>query len=259
MPEFDLVAPVYDETRRPPHELELGTVLKALGGARDVLEGGIGTGRFARPLTDQGVRVTGVDLSRGMMQRAREKGLARLVQGDLLHLPFHDASFDAALLVHVLQLVPSPEDVLLELARVASDRVVAQLPELHHGGSSRRGDLRRRYLEIASEMGWQAPSPPRYWGNSERVLALAPPDRIEVAEVTPPGDTDPERVWKDLRSFGGLIVIPPEVHERVVARLREEMGPRELPHGPRHRSLRVAVWDAGALRAVLRAKARPAP
>ncbi len=258
MPEFDLVAPVYDETRRPPQGLELSAVMRALLGARNVLEGGIGTGRYARPLEDRGVRVTGVDLSRGMMLRAREKGLARLVQGDLLHLPFHDASFDAALLVHVLQLVPSPEDILAELARVASLRVVAQLPEPHQGGSSRRGNLRRRYLEIASEMGWSAPSPPRYWGNSERVLALAPPDRIEEAEVSQPLDTDPERVWTDLRSFGGLIVIPPEVHQRVVARLREEVGPREVPPGPRHRSLRFAVWDAGALREVLRAKARPA-
>lgn len=64
-----------------------------------VLEIGCGTGRHTRRLIAQGNRVTGVDLSAGMLAVAREKiesPALELIEGDFLTLPL-PADFDAAI------------------------------------------------------------------------------------------------------------------------------------------------------------------
>ena len=45
----------------------------ALAGDGDALEFGIGTGRVALPLAQRGVRVHGIDLSKAMVAKLREK------------------------------------------------------------------------------------------------------------------------------------------------------------------------------------------
>ncbi len=253
--EFDLVAPYYDSTRKAPSEEAMSAVAEALEGAHDVLEGGLGTGRYALLLEARGFRMTGADISRGMLARAREKGIDRVLLADLHHLPFPDGSFDAGLIIHVLQLVPDPVRVLGELARVARHRVVAQLPDHRAGGPSLRGKVRERYAELAREMGYPLADHRRYWENSDRVLQMAPPDRVhEVREDISP-DPDPEKQWKDLRTFGGLITVPPEVHDKIVARLRAELAEEPAPEGPRSRALRIASWDPPRLRTALRSVA----
>src|SRR5215468_2506003 len=47
--------------------------LAALAGDGAALELGIGTGRVALPLSERGVRVSGIDLSESMVARLREK------------------------------------------------------------------------------------------------------------------------------------------------------------------------------------------
>jgi SAM-dependent methyltransferase len=70
-----------------------------------VLDCGAGTGRHVLPLARRGCRVVGVDLSTEMIRVMRrklapERFFARLVQADLLALPFRpDARFEAALLM----------------------------------------------------------------------------------------------------------------------------------------------------------------
>src|SRR5262249_14704266 len=71
-------------------------------GAGDrILDLACGPGRHAAALADwQGggeVRVVGFDLSRAMLRRARERGGAALVRGDMRALPFRDGSFALAL------------------------------------------------------------------------------------------------------------------------------------------------------------------
>jgi SAM-dependent methyltransferase len=83
---------------------EVNAVVERLGlppGAR-LLDLCCGQGRHAVPLARLGYRVTGLDLSRRLLERAA--GLAAgqgqrvgLVQGDMRRLPFADASFDAVL------------------------------------------------------------------------------------------------------------------------------------------------------------------
>lgn len=123
---FDRAAGFYDATRGyPPGVAERVAALLcetgALGRGHRVLEVGIGTGRIALPVSRRGPRVVGVDLSRPMLEQLRahrgdEDVIAALA--DATRLPFPDASFDAAVVVHVFHLVPRWRDVLSELARV---------------------------------------------------------------------------------------------------------------------------------------------
>ncbi len=125
---FDNAADVYDATRALPPEIAakqteaLLTELRALGSDR-LLEIGIGTGRIARPLMERGVRVTGVDLAPRMVERLREQLTPRHVPPDIAfadatRLPFRDASFRAALIVHVLHLVSDWRATIAEMRRV---------------------------------------------------------------------------------------------------------------------------------------------
>ncbi|HUA11695.1 MAG TPA: class I SAM-dependent methyltransferase [Solirubrobacteraceae bacterium] len=71
------VAAAYDESvaqQFTPAELEqTAAVLAHLAGSGAALELGIGTGRVAVPLAERGVAVTGIDLSRAMVERLRTK------------------------------------------------------------------------------------------------------------------------------------------------------------------------------------------
>ena len=68
---------------------------EAAEGAR-ILDLACGAGRHLSPLRDAGYAVTGLDLSRPLVQRAeRAAGRGGVVQGDMRALPFAGAAFDA--------------------------------------------------------------------------------------------------------------------------------------------------------------------
>jgi ubiquinone/menaquinone biosynthesis C-methylase UbiE len=95
---------------------ELGAILPKASGKR-VLEAGCGTGILLHHVANVAKEAVGVDLSTGMMQHARSRGL-NVVQGDLLNLPFEDDYFDVVYSCKVLAHVPNTERVLAELDRV---------------------------------------------------------------------------------------------------------------------------------------------
>lgn len=84
-----------------------------------VLEVGCGTGLILSRLAPLARRAVGIDLSRGMLARARERGLA-VVQGVATALPFADASFDLVCSFKVLAHVPEIDTALREMARVTA-------------------------------------------------------------------------------------------------------------------------------------------
>jgi SAM-dependent methyltransferase len=67
------VAATYDEDTDPDEVRAIADVLARLAGDGPVLELAIGTGRIALPLAERGVEVHGIDLSRSMVARMREK------------------------------------------------------------------------------------------------------------------------------------------------------------------------------------------
>jgi ubiquinone/menaquinone biosynthesis C-methylase UbiE len=97
-------------------ELESEFVGKFAKGA-DVLEVGCGTGLVLHRISTFARSAKGVDLSPGMLEKARERGLD-VVEGSALELPFPDASFDVTCSFKVLAHIPEIEKALGEMARV---------------------------------------------------------------------------------------------------------------------------------------------
>lgn len=85
-----------------------------------VLDVGCGTGWFAAGLQRAApeVEVYGLDLSSGMLGRAREAGATNLIQGDATHLPLADDSIDLVVGRGVLHHLPEPVAALTEWRRV---------------------------------------------------------------------------------------------------------------------------------------------
>lgn len=99
-------------------ELETGFILRYARDAR-VLEVGCGTGLILRRVAPVAKRAVGLDLSPGMLEKARARGLD-VVEGSATRLPFADASFDLAYSVKVLAHVEDIRGALSEMARVVA-------------------------------------------------------------------------------------------------------------------------------------------
>jgi ubiquinone/menaquinone biosynthesis C-methylase UbiE len=247
--EFDEIAPVYDETRRPPSGAEVRALVQLLSGCRTVLDAGVGTGRFAAPLQTERFEVVGVDLSRGMMKRAQAKGIRSLVRADLRHLPFSSRSVDAAFTAHVLQLIPEPREVLSELGRVARRTVVVLLPDW--SGREPPGgwhSIRERYRELAAELGYPLPARgKRYRHTLEDLSAIATPRlvrRVEGSAASPHTIGVWLARWEARATCG--TPVPPEVHAEIVHRLEAEY-PRESSRARHGRVEQLIAWDPSDL------------
>jgi demethylmenaquinone methyltransferase/2-methoxy-6-polyprenyl-1,4-benzoquinol methylase len=89
-------------------------LLSARPGER-ILEIGCGTGHALDQLARSGAATFGLDLSAGMLARARraakktKPGTVHLCQADALHLPLPSASLDAVLISFTLELFPEAE------------------------------------------------------------------------------------------------------------------------------------------------------
>jgi ubiquinone/menaquinone biosynthesis C-methylase UbiE len=96
--------------------LEVAATLPYASGAR-VLEAGCGTGLILKEVAPLARRAVGIDLSTGMLQKARARGLD-VVHGSVTDLPFGDGEFDLAYSFKVLAHVERIERAMAELARV---------------------------------------------------------------------------------------------------------------------------------------------
>jgi ubiquinone/menaquinone biosynthesis C-methylase UbiE len=95
------------------------TFAKRLPNGATVLDAGCGAGRDADILSKQGLEVTGVDLSGGLLEVARKTfPEITFVQGNLLDLPFDDASFDGVWSNTSLLHLETAEDVKRALGEI---------------------------------------------------------------------------------------------------------------------------------------------
>ncbi len=118
---YDEFAAWYERERHLPYhrmldELELELVAR-YGRGKDLLEVGCGTGLVLERARAIGRSAIGVDLSRGMLEQARARGLV-VAQGTATQLPIATASVDVAFCFKVLAHVAAPELALAEMARV---------------------------------------------------------------------------------------------------------------------------------------------
>jgi demethylmenaquinone methyltransferase/2-methoxy-6-polyprenyl-1,4-benzoquinol methylase len=121
---FDRIAPVYDLMNRVMTAGLDGrwrrlTVEAVVARGDRVLDACCGTGDLALADERAGGRAVGLDFSERMLERARRKSASvEWVRGDLLELPFEDASFDAATVGFGVRNVTDLERSLRELRRV---------------------------------------------------------------------------------------------------------------------------------------------
>jgi ubiquinone/menaquinone biosynthesis C-methylase UbiE len=243
--QFDQISLVYDETRDPLDAATIDGLTAALrsAGVSSVLEVGVGTGRIAKPLLDRGMAVTGLDASKGMLAKARAKGLPRLLRGSGYHLPFADDSFDAALFVHVLHVLDDPAAAVREATRVSRRGAFALVhPRGEEAAVSNRTEDEPRHLvrEILAEQGY--PMAPRAspWAKERDFLARLPPDSLEVvseSDVTESLRSRIDRLSK--RGHRNLLTIPPEALQHAIEVARERVGDRTVSY---HRVEALATW-----------------
>jgi len=116
---------VYDMVFAPLFypRIRMGLDRSGIRGGDRVLEVGVGTGISLRLYPDT-CSVVGVDLTRKMLERARDKkksmGLKNvdLMEMDAENLTFADDSFDHSVAAFVVTVVPNPEKMVSEMKRV---------------------------------------------------------------------------------------------------------------------------------------------
>ena len=126
----------------------------------DVLEVGVGTG-IALPHYKRDHRITGFDLSPDMLARAGKRVAERnldnvvaLLEMDAANLTFADGSFDVAVAMFVMTVVPDPHRVLAEMARVVrpGGRVVVVNHFSAEAGA--RAAIEKWLSRYSSSLGW---------------------------------------------------------------------------------------------------------
>ncbi|MFL6014264.1 MAG: class I SAM-dependent methyltransferase [Gaiellaceae bacterium] len=121
---FDRIAPVYDVMNRVmtaglDQRWRRATAKAVVEPGDRVLDAACGTGDLAVIAARAGGKVTGLDFSEAMLERARRKAPELdWVRGDLLALPFEDESFDAATVGFGVRNVADLPGALEELRRV---------------------------------------------------------------------------------------------------------------------------------------------
>jgi SAM-dependent methyltransferase len=162
---YDRIAEGYARWWSPIHRPATLAVLDALApslddGASRLLDVGCGTGALAAAAVARwpGVRVTGIDVSAGMLAvaerelatlRRQERERIRLVRAPADRLPFPGGSFDLAVSTFVLQLVPNPHRALREARRVLAPGGTLVFATWLVGGSFAADAAYRDALEAA--------------------------------------------------------------------------------------------------------------
>lgn len=159
-------APVYDATFGRIVEAGVKQATKRLNQFHGrLLEVGVGTG-LALPHYGPHLRVTGIDLSRDMLERARKRvaksgkgNIEALLEMDATAMAFEDASFDLAAAMYVVTVVPDPASVMHELARVLKPG--GRLIVVSHFSVEKglRGAIEKGMGPHASKIGWRAEFP----------------------------------------------------------------------------------------------------
>lgn len=143
--------------------VELDLVLKLLGprAAEHILDAGCGSGIFTAPVVERGSRVTGLDLSLPMLERARSRLPDQsFLAADMRALPFMNETFDKAVSVTALEFIENGKQALAELFRVTRPGglvVVATLNSLSPWAARRGEESRKRKDSIFRHAWFRSP------------------------------------------------------------------------------------------------------
>jgi demethylmenaquinone methyltransferase / 2-methoxy-6-polyprenyl-1,4-benzoquinol methylase len=211
---FDRIAPVYDAMNRTMtagldrrwRRISAESVVRP--GDR-VLDACCGTGDLAIADARAGGKVTGLDFSEPMLDRARRKAPElEWLRGDLLQLPFEDAVYDAATVGFGVRNVADLDRALAELRRVLRPEGRLAILEITRPGGVLGPFYRVWFDQVVPLLGKLVPGGSAYTYLPASVKRFPGPD--ELAErIAAAGFRDVR-----IRLFAGGIVA---LHTAVVA------------------------------------------
>jgi phosphatidylethanolamine/phosphatidyl-N-methylethanolamine N-methyltransferase len=160
---YELYAPVYDfifDWIFAPGRATAVKHLELRPGER-VLEVGIGTG-LNLPLYPPAVRLTGIDISQEMLDKAVERVQTLTMPNvtlkvmDATSMDFDDDEFDKVLATYTISAVPDPVAVLQQMRRVV--RANGTIVILNHFRSERRlvGRCEDLVAPLCTRLGWKS-------------------------------------------------------------------------------------------------------
>ncbi|HEY0988753.1 MAG TPA: methyltransferase domain-containing protein [Kofleriaceae bacterium] len=223
---YDGFAGWYERERHLPYhrmldDLEVELVERYAAG-KVALEVGCGTGLILERTARFARRAMGIDLSAGMLARARQRGLA-VVQASATALPFATASVDVAYSFKVLPHIPDIEGALREMARVVRPggwvlaefynarslrRLVKALkPPTAVSETSHDGHVFTRYDDAAAIRRYLPPE--LDWTATRGIRVITPVARVLELPVVGPAVRWAEHRLADLpgaRGAGGFLV-----------------------------------------------------
>jgi SAM-dependent methyltransferase len=117
----------FQRLRRQVVEREIDGCLSAGGKFSRFLDVGGAEGLFTRYVSKSAELSVNIDISMPKLVRALNyRGTTEQIQGDAAHLPFKSGSFDMVICVDILRLLPSPQQAIKEIFRVATSRIIIQ-------------------------------------------------------------------------------------------------------------------------------------
>ncbi len=235
MADFDRVAQVYDATRSLRPEVMrkvVGGLSEYLSEVESLLDVGVGTGRYADPLRRRGFNVVGVDVSRQMVARAKEKGVQNLVFADAAKLPFTNRSFDTALSVHFIHVVDDWLVVLREIGRVARRQLVSVIER-----STTLG-FRDVYAQFREQKGLTTDR--LDGGEKELAKRLRPTHAETLAIYSDELEAKEELLHFESRLSSVTWGVPDEVHVQIMRRMRQLYEGMRIP---RKATIELVAWS----------------
>ena len=156
-------APVYDYTFGAVSTAGRRHAVEIINGSSGrVLEVGVGTG-LALPDYKKHLDIVGIDLAPEMLEKARERvkaeGLSNITglhEMDASDLRFSDNTFDTVVAMYVITVVPDPQKVMLELARVTKPGGEVMLVNHFSQDDGVRGWVERQMAPFADLVGWHS-------------------------------------------------------------------------------------------------------
>lgn len=226
---FDRVADIYDRTRSLPSEVMarlVETLTNELAGCKTILDVGVGTGRFSKPLQDAGFEVVGIDVSKKMINKAKEKGAKNPLLSDACSLPFRDNVFDAAACIHILHLISRWRTALFEICRVTRGSLVSLF-------YARKDSVRAAYNELLKKYGYERHRP----GKSEQDLRelVSPSKTVFVCSYSTSSDDRLTNLAQG--TFSSQWEIPESVNRKVIEELRGQFAGKTFTQ-----ELYVTMW-----------------
>ena len=160
---YKLWAPVYDKTFGAITKVGRKNAVEYVNGRQGrILEIGVGTG-LSLPHYRPQLEVTGIDVSDDMLEKARKKvqkkklnHVAGIHNMDARNLDFPDHYFDTVVAMYLVSVVPEPERVIGEMARVCKPGGEVLIVNHFARDKGPLAVIEKAFAPFAKNIGWHS-------------------------------------------------------------------------------------------------------